>query len=108
MYRCITRALAVVVAGAALSAVGIMEAGASGAATGTLPAVSASTGGASHALASPGAQLWASRYSGPVNGQDEAFSTAVSPDGATVFVTGIVSRPKRVDHDYGTVAYSNP
>jgi DNA-binding beta-propeller fold protein YncE len=105
MYRCITHALAVVVAGAALSAIGITEAGASGTATRTLQAVSASTAGASHPLASPGAQLWASRYSGPVNGQDEPFSMTVSPDGARVFVTGIGTGASS-GLDYSTVAYS--
>jgi hypothetical protein len=105
MYRCITHALAVVVAGAALSAIGITEAGASGTATRTLQAVSAPTAGTSHALAIPGAQLWASRYSGSVNGQDEPFSMTVSPDGARVFVTGI-STGASSGLDYSTVAYS--
>jgi DNA-binding beta-propeller fold protein YncE len=56
-------------------------------------------------MAAPGAQLWASRYSGSVNGQDEPFSVAVSPDGATVYVTGI-STGASSGLDYATVAYS--
>jgi outer membrane protein assembly factor BamB len=43
--------------------------------------------------AAPGAQLWASRYNGPGNGEDDATSVAVR--GTRVFVTG----------SSGTVAY---
>jgi DNA-binding beta-propeller fold protein YncE len=56
-------------------------------------------------MATPGAQLWASRYSGSGNGQDEPFSMAMSPDGATVYVTGI-STGTSSGLDYTTVAYS--
>src|SRR6516165_9883550 len=105
MRRYMTRALAVVAAGAALSAAGVPGAEASGAATHTFQAAKASTAGISHAMATPGAQLWASRYSGSGNGQDEPFSMAVSPDGATVFVTGI-SAGTSSGLDYSTVAYS--
>src|SRR5205823_2831036 len=37
---------------------------------------------------SDGAQLWASRYDGPAEGEDVAKSVAVSPDGTKVAVTG--------------------
>jgi DNA-binding beta-propeller fold protein YncE len=104
MHRCITRVLAVVSAGAALSAVGVTAAGASGAATRTSQAGGPSTPGASGALTTPGAQVWATRYSGSVNGQDEAFSTAASPDGTRVFVTGL-STGATSGPDYATVAY---
>ena len=55
--------------------------------------------------AAPGARLWVARYSGPGNGDDQAFSVAVSPGGARVFVTG-GSQGSGSGQDYATVAYS--
>src|SRR5262249_11640650 len=103
MHRCITRALAAVAAGASLSAVA--GSGVSSAAAQPLQPVRASRARASHTLATPGAQLWASRYNGPASADDEAFSEAASPDGATVFVTGD-STGTGTGLNYATVAYS--
>ena len=50
-----------------------------------------------------GAKLWSRRYNPPANGDDVAFSIAISPDGSAVYVTGESGSPT-VD-DYATVAY---
>src|SRR5204863_9772161 len=52
----------------------------------------------------PSAQVWASRYNGPANGNDVANAMSVSPDGARVFVTGSSAGPTG-SSDYATVAY---
>ena len=49
------------------------------------------------------ARRWASRYN--AHGADTASSVAVSPGGATVFVTGR-SRGATSNFDYATVAYN--
>ena len=58
--------------------------------------------------ASNGAALWpaAVRYDGPGtgDGEDEAYSIAVRPDGKRVFVTGFSDDPSTL-LDYATVAY---
>jgi WD40 repeat protein len=57
--------------------------------------------------ATTGAKEWVRRYNGPANFSDSAFSLAVSPDGAGVFVTGESdgrSGPYIFSH-YATIAY---
>ena len=58
--------------------------------------------------ASSGGELWVSRYNGPglteEEGHDEAHAVAVSPDGASVYVTG-ASFGRHSDWDYATIAY---
>lgn len=51
-----------------------------------------------------GAQLWVSRYNGPVNQSDIPFAIGVSPDGSTVYVTGESVGANNV-FDYVTIAY---
>ena len=62
-----------------------------------------------------GAQIWLKRYNGPGRGEDFAQSIGMSPDGATVYVTGESSGfggvfscrtgDPRTGQDYATVAY---
>jgi len=56
--------------------------------------------------AQPGARLWVARYDDGSGGYDAATAMAVSPDGATVFVTGDIWPAGPAGRDYGTVAYS--
>ena len=53
-----------------------------------------------------GARLWASRYNGPGNGADSAFSAAVNPAGTKVYVTGSSDGRAATGTAYATVAYS--
>jgi hypothetical protein len=51
-----------------------------------------------------GAQLWEASYHGPTRRSDDAADIGVSPDGATVFVTG-QSVGAGTGRDYATIAY---
>src|SRR5260221_6128785 len=72
-------------------------------ATAVLTASDAATGSARLSVGS-GTQLWARQYNGPVNNRDIANAVAVSPGGASVFVTG-ESTGAGTGQDYATVAY---
>lgn len=54
--------------------------------------------------AATGTHLWTQRYNGPGNGTDDPGSVAASPDGNTVFVTG-VSQGISSGADFATIAY---
>jgi len=66
-------------------------------AVGSAPAFSTSAPSAR----TPGAPIWVARHDDSHHHSDKAESLAVSPDGATVFVTGVSNR------EYGTVAYDS-
>jgi hypothetical protein len=75
--------------------------------TGTSQGLGAKRGGDYATVAygaATGARLWVSRYNGPGNNGDEAASVAVSPDGGTVFVTGLSTGTNSAT-DYATIAY---
>jgi hypothetical protein len=52
-----------------------------------------------------GKPVWAKRYNGPANSDDQATAIGISPDGSTVLVTGSSARPDGCT-DYATVAYA--
>jgi hypothetical protein len=54
---------------------------------------------------STGARLWVRRYSSRGEAWDQATSIAVSPDDATMFVTGYASVRYTSGYDYATIAY---
>lgn len=65
----------------------------------------------SSAQAQPGTRLWVARYDGPGDFLDVANDVGVSPDGATVFVTGLSDGPRGSGGypllwaDFATIAY---
>jgi DNA-binding beta-propeller fold protein YncE len=105
MHKDITRVGVSALAAVALSGLGVTGAGASGPAAKAAGPALVQSAKTAHASATPGAQLWASRYDGPAHGDDEAFSVAVSPDGGTVFVIGN-STGTGTGLDYATAAYN--
>jgi hypothetical protein len=52
-----------------------------------------------------GARQWVARYNRPGNGGDAADTLRMSPDGLTVFVTGVSDANNPLPSDYATVAY---
>jgi hypothetical protein len=57
--------------------------------------------------AATGKQLWAGRYNGPANLNDSGAGIAVSPDNATVVVTGgSKGKAGQYDPDWATIAYN--
>ncbi len=112
MHRHSTRRLCAAAAGLA-AVCGIIVPGAAGAAPAAQfparplaqPARLLAASGTAVPAAAPGARLWVARYSGPGNGDDQAFSVAVSPGGTRVFVTG-TSQGATSHYDFATVAYS--
>ncbi|MDP9226377.1 MAG: hypothetical protein M3P18_21565 [Actinomycetota bacterium] len=51
----------------------------------------------------PERTIWTRRYNGPAGGFDGATTVAVSPDGSTVFVTGL--SVSSTSYHYATLAY---
>jgi outer membrane protein assembly factor BamB len=96
---------AVAAVGVALSTVGAAGASASGTPSAAFRAVGVASAGASQAAASPGAQLWLKHYHQSAAPEDTAYSVAVSPDGGTVFVTGL-GLEVLGGGGYATVAYN--
>ena len=86
MRRNITQLAAPGPAAAVLSALTVTAAGAAVAAT-RLPQLPGCPAGVSQGLAAPGTCQWVSRYNGTGNGDGDAKSVAVSPDGSTVYTT---------------------
>jgi outer membrane protein assembly factor BamB len=92
---------------AAVKAAAWVTSRAAGAAVQVSQLRNASAPGGHVSAATPGAQLWLKRYNGPgnsVSNDDLARSVAVSPGGATVFVTG-GSTASVTNEDYVTIAY---
>ena len=106
MHRYLMRMCVAAAAGVTLSTVGVAGASASGVAPRARQAVRVSPAGTSLAAASPGAQLWATRYNGTGNNADVATAVAVSPPGGTVYVTGQSYGTTTGVVDYATVAYN--
>jgi hypothetical protein len=55
--------------------------------------------------AATGAWLWTSRYTGPGAHTDTSRAITISPNGASVFITGTSYRSTAAGTDYATIAY---
>src|SRR5215813_6673832 len=105
MRRLITRAAAVMAAGAVVGTFGVTAVSAAGAAARAPQPTRAQSLATAQAPAVPGAKLWVRRFSGPGKDSDVASSDAVSQGGGRVFVTGD-STDASFNSDYLTVAYN--
>ncbi|MEV4112405.1 S8 family serine peptidase [Nonomuraea sp. NPDC049695] len=52
-----------------------------------------------------GAELWVARHTGPGNGSDWSNAVTVSPDGKSVYITGMTTLGEAGKEDYFTIAY---
>jgi hypothetical protein len=94
-----------IAAAATLATSGLTAASAASVAPGVPQAVRVAPQATRSAITNPGDRLWAKRYDGTGHNADAATAVAVSPDGATVYVTGESYGPTSVP-DYATVAYN--
>jgi WD40 repeat protein len=101
MRRQLISGLVAMLAGVAATATGVTGAQAAPGSSRGQPAARAA-GLAAAASPAPGSQLWAARY-GAAGYENTANAVKASPDGGTVFVTGVRGAPSSLS--YATIAY---